>query len=141
MTALTRRNLLGSAALAAAATRCRRQRRPPRPPPASRRAAFYRYKVGSYELTAIHDGVWMREDRQQLRAQRRMAGVAEGDGGRPHGAGHRCRPRSRQLLVNTGSKLVLIDTGTGGQLAPAAGSFGGQSRRRRHRSEAASTRS
>ena len=28
------------------------------------------------------------------------------------------------LLVNTGAKLVLVDTGTGGQIAPTAGTLG-----------------
>ena len=31
------------------------------------------------------------------------------------------------LLVNTGSKLILIDTGTGGQMAATAGTFGAMS--------------
>ena len=35
------------------------------------------------------------------------------------------------LLVNTGSKLVLIDTGTGGQLGPDHRPHAGRARRRR----------
>ena len=50
------------------------------------------------------------------------AGRAEGDDGRIHAEPGIVPTPFTTLLVNTGSKLVLIDTGTGGQLGATAGS-------------------
>jgi len=85
--------------------------------------AFYRYKIGSYELTAIHDGVWMRDIDDKFVKNAPWAAVqkAMSDGGMTPG---KLAIPFTTLVVNTGSKLVVIDTATGGQLTPTAGLFG-----------------
>jgi glyoxylase-like metal-dependent hydrolase (beta-lactamase superfamily II) len=123
MTALTRRTLLESAALAVASTALPQALQAAAPAAGKQAPAFYRYKVGSYELTAIHDGVWIRDiDRNFIRnasppaVEKAMADAQMTPGKLPI--------PFTTLVVNTGSKLVLIDTATGGQLAATAGSFG-----------------
>ena len=122
MTALTRRNLLGSAALAAAATALPQGARAAAPAAGKQAPAFYRYKIGSYELTAIHDGVWMRKvdnnfirgaSRPEIEKAMANAFMAKDIVPTPF----------TPLAVNTGSKLVLIDTGTGGQMQAPAGGY------------------
>jgi len=122
MTGLTRRNLLGGAALAVVAA-LPQAARAAAPIVGQQAPAFYRYKIGSYELTAIHDGVWMRDvDGTFVRnapwpaVQKAMADA--------HMAPGKLAIPFTTLLVNTGSKLILIDTATGGQLAATAGAFG-----------------
>lgn len=125
MTELTRRSLFAGTAAAAAATTLGI---PPRPAWAAAPAtgtqapAFYRFKLGSYELTAIHDGVWYRDIDAKFvgnapwpAVQKAMADVYMEPG--------KLQIPFTTLLVNTGSKLVLIDTATGGQLAATAGKF------------------
>jgi glyoxylase-like metal-dependent hydrolase (beta-lactamase superfamily II) len=80
----------------------------------------YRYKVGDYQLTALYDGIWyVPIDDKFLR----NATADEVDAAL---AAAFLKPRVlpvsfTALLVNTGAKLVLIDTGTAGQLADTAG--------------------
>ena len=117
MPALTRRALLAGTALtaigadtAAAAT----------PPAGKQAAAIYRYKIGSYELTALYDGIWYRPITDTFI---RNAPFAEVE----HALDAAFMPHDKlatpftALVVNTGGKLVLIDTGTGGQISPSAG--------------------
>jgi glyoxylase-like metal-dependent hydrolase (beta-lactamase superfamily II) len=83
----------------------------------------YRYKLGSYELTAIYDGVWHRPiDASFVReaawpdVQQAMTSAYMPEPGKlsiPFTA----------LLVNTGAKLLLIDTGSAGQITPTAGAL------------------
>ena len=120
MTALTRRTLLAGAAAASALPYAAQAAAPA----AGKQApAFYRYKIGSYELTAIHDGIWLRDidDKFVKNAPWPAVQKAMADAHMP--AGKLAIPFTT-LLVNTGSKLVLIDTATAGQLAATAGSFG-----------------
>src|SRR5207249_1405536 len=92
-------------------------------PAAGKQAAgFYRFTIGSYELTAVNDGVWHRPiDEKFVRnvqwpdVQRAMADAFMEPG--------KLAIPFTTLLVDTGSKLVLIDTATAGQLAPTAGTF------------------
>ena len=58
MSELTRRSLLAGTAAAVAALPV--TGRAAAPPAGKQAAAYYRFKVGSYELTAINDGVWNR---------------------------------------------------------------------------------
>ena len=55
MTELTRRSLLAGAAIAGATATLPRSARAAAPVAGTQAAAFYRYKIGSYELTAIHE--------------------------------------------------------------------------------------
>ena len=62
MTNVTRRVLLAGSGLGAAAAALPRSVRPPWRPRLNGQQApgVYRYKIGSYELTALHDGTWYR---------------------------------------------------------------------------------
>ena len=82
----------------------------------------HRLKLGDYQLTALFDGVWYFPIDDKFV---RNAGAAEVN----QALAAAFLPPSvlpisfTALLVNTGSKLVLIDTGTAGQIADTAGSM------------------
>jgi glyoxylase-like metal-dependent hydrolase (beta-lactamase superfamily II) len=82
--------------------------------------AIYRYRIGAYELTALYDGIWYRPIGQDFI---RNAPFAEVE----HALDAAFMPHDKlatpftTLIVNTGQKLVLLDTGTGGQISPTAG--------------------
>jgi glyoxylase-like metal-dependent hydrolase (beta-lactamase superfamily II) len=122
MTALTRRSILAGSALAAAAT-LSGPAQAAAPATGKQAPGLYRYKIGDYELTAIHDGVWMRplDDKFVRNVAFPDVQKAMADAYLP--AGTLPIPFTT-LVVNTGSRLVLIDTGTGGQLAATAGTLG-----------------
>lgn len=127
MTILTRRDFLSRSALGAGAMAFSAAM--PAPGAASAPAigkpapAYYRYKLGSFELTAVHDGVWRRpvDDQFVRNAPFSQVRKALADAFMPRNT---LTIPFTPLLVNAGSKLVLIDTGSGGQIAPTAGSFG-----------------
>jgi glyoxylase-like metal-dependent hydrolase (beta-lactamase superfamily II) len=81
---------------------------------------IYRYRIGTIELTALYDGIWYRPIND---AFIRNAPFAEVE----HALADAFMPADKlatpftTLIVNTGKKLVLLDTGTGGQIAPSAG--------------------
>jgi glyoxylase-like metal-dependent hydrolase (beta-lactamase superfamily II) len=84
--------------------------------------SFYRVKVGSFEVTAVTDGFWDRPvDAKFVRnapwsaVQRELA--------RSYMPKNKLSIPFTPLVVNTGSKLVMIDCGSGGQIAPTAGSL------------------
>jgi len=123
MTALTRRSLLAGAAVAGATATLPQATQAAAPAAGKQAPAFYRYKIGSYELTAIHDGIWLRDidDKFVKNAPWPAVQKAMSDASMTPG---KLQIPFTTLVVNTGSKLVLIDTATGGQLAATAGSFG-----------------
>ncbi len=84
----------------------------------------YRMKLGSFEVTALYDGTWFRKIDETFV---RNAGPAEVDKALTDSfLEPRIVPTSfTALLVNTGSKLVMIDAGTGGQLGPTTGHLPG----------------
>jgi glyoxylase-like metal-dependent hydrolase (beta-lactamase superfamily II) len=91
------------------------------PPPIGRETpGVYRYRVGSFELTALYDGIWYRPITEKFIRNAPFADVE-------HALADAFMPADKlatpftTLVVNTGQKLVLIDTGTGGQIAPSAG--------------------
>ena len=121
MSNLTRRNLLAGTAAAALALRA--EQGAAAPPPADKQTpGIYRYKIGSYELTALYDGIWYRPITDKFI---RNAPFAEVE----HALDAAFMPHDRlatpftALVVNSGGKLILIDTGTGGQIAPSAGAL------------------
>jgi len=123
MPTLTRRNLLaGSAAAAAFASRADLAAAA-EPAAAKQAPGIYRYKIGSYELTALYDGIWYRPITDKFIRNAPFAEVerALSDAFMP--ADKLATPFTT-LIVNTGSKLVLVDTGTGGQIGPQAGVLG-----------------
>lgn len=122
MTGITRRILLAGSALAAAAAPMMRPTRAAAPASGKPSPAIYRYKLGSYELTALYDGVWVRPIDEKFVRNAPFTDVqkALADNFLPV---DKLPIPFTTLLVNTGSKLVLIDTGTGGQMAATAGSM------------------
>ncbi len=133
MPALTRRTVL--AGTAAAAFAAGMAPAAATAPPAGKQApAIYRYKIGSYEITALYDGIWYRPITDKFIRNAPFADVE-------HALDAAFMPHDKlatpftALVVNTGSKLVLIDTGTGGQISPLGRRAARQSRCRRHRSE------
>ena len=119
MSELTRRNLLGSAAAATLATTAATARAEA---PAAHAAApgVYRYKIGSYELTALYDGIWYRPIDGEFIRNAPFGEVEQALDAAfmPH---DKLATPFTTLIVNTGKRLVLLDTGTGGQIAPSAG--------------------
>ncbi len=121
MPRLTRRRLLagsGAAVLAARAAPAAAAALP-----AGRQTpGVYRYKIGTFELTALYDGIWYRPITDKFI---RNAPFAEVE----HALADAFMPADKlatpftTLVVNTGKRLVLIDTGTGGQIAPSAGAL------------------
>ena len=118
MSELTRRNLLGTAAAATIAASAEAARAEA---PAANAAApgVYRYKIGSYELTALYDGIWYRPIDDKFIANAPFAEVEQALDAAfmPH---DKLATPFTTVIVNTGKRLVLLDTGTGGQIAPSA---------------------
>src|SRR5476649_2651082 len=80
----------------------------------------YRYKLGDYQLTALYDGIWYVpiDDKFVRNASAAAVNEALAAGFLPPSV----LPISfTALLVNTGARLVLIDTGTAGQITDSAG--------------------
>jgi glyoxylase-like metal-dependent hydrolase (beta-lactamase superfamily II) len=109
MTELTRRNMLMGAAASAAAPLAATAAAPP----AGKQApGFYRYKVGAIEITVVTDGFnrfpipdnfVANATKDQVNAALGAAFMEQGFFTGPY----------NPIVVNTGSKLALIDTGTG----------------------------
>jgi glyoxylase-like metal-dependent hydrolase (beta-lactamase superfamily II) len=119
MPPVTRRTLLAGTAVAAIAAGA--DPAVAAAPPADKQSpAIYRYKIGSYELTALYDGIWYRPITDKFIRNAPFADVE-------HALDAAFMPHDKlatpftALVVNTGSKLVLIDTGTGGQISATAG--------------------
>jgi len=114
---LTRRALLAGTAIAALASA---EPVAAEAPPAEKATpGIFRYKVGSYELTALYDGIWYRPITDKfIKAPFAEVERALDQAFMPH---DKLATPFTTLIVNTGKKLVLIDTGTGGQIAPSAG--------------------
>jgi glyoxylase-like metal-dependent hydrolase (beta-lactamase superfamily II) len=118
MAVFTRRAALGALALTAAA--------PAMPVYAAAPAAgrqvpgIYRYKVGEFELTAINDGINLRPVQEGFVRNASLEDVKAALTAAYLPTDKLPIPFT-QLIVNTGRRVVLIDTGTGGQMAPTAG--------------------
>ena len=121
MPTVTRRGLLAGSAAAVLAARAA-PAAAAAPPAGRQTAGVYRYKIGTFELTALYDGIWYRPITDKFI---RNAPFAEVE----HALADAFMPADKlatpftTLVVNTGKKLVLIDTGTGGQIAPSAGAL------------------
>ena len=120
MTDLTRRNILAGASLAAAGAVAPAQAAAPAT--GKQAPSIYRYRIGEMELTAIYDGVWYRPIDEKFIRKANYADVqrAMSDAFMPEA---KLATPFTMLLVNTGKKLILLDTGTGGQVASTAGAF------------------
>lgn len=108
----------GMAALAMHAPRLRAQNAPANSPQAP---GYYRYKIGDIEVTAINDGY----------AERSLEGYVKNVGlpeveteiARLHHAKGKIRVPYNSLVLRTGGKTVLIDTGNGDSGAPTTGTW------------------
>jgi len=86
-----------------------------------REKGYYRYKIGSdIEVTSIYDGVWQRPHDEnfvpgvplsEVKAALRKGGLTD----------EFVPLEFAFTIIKTGGKTVMIDSGTGGQLAPTAG--------------------
>ncbi|WP_315776806.1 MULTISPECIES: MBL fold metallo-hydrolase [unclassified Bradyrhizobium] len=124
---LNRRQLLAGAALAGTAAATRFGTAPAGAamnPAGAQAAGFYRYKVGSFECMSINDGArtFPVPDKFVTNASREEAVAAADAAYMPKGMV--TIPFNPQI-INTGSKLVLIDTGNGvANLEPSKGAVG-----------------
>jgi len=126
MSRITRRTLIATSGTAAAAALLPGLATPASAaaPAAGKQATgLYRYRIGSYEMTALHDGTWFRPIDDKFIRNVAWADVqkALADNFLPT---DKLPLPFTALLVNTGARLVLIDTGTAGQLAPTAPGIG-----------------
>src|SRR5271168_330165 len=119
MPILSRRSLLAGTAAAALAPGA--EHAAATTPPAGKQApGVYRYTIGSFEITALYDGIWYRPITDKFIRNAPFADVE-------HALDQAFMPHDKlatpftALVVNTGKKLILIDTGTGGQISPSAG--------------------
>jgi glyoxylase-like metal-dependent hydrolase (beta-lactamase superfamily II) len=124
---LNRRHLLAGAAAAGAASVVTSLGAPAAraavPQAGAQAPGFYRYKVGDYECTSINDGVFLRPiDNFVTNVSKEQAQAAAAADYMPKGMV--AVPFNPQL-INTGSKLVLIDCGNGAaMLEPSKGRAG-----------------
>jgi glyoxylase-like metal-dependent hydrolase (beta-lactamase superfamily II) len=81
-------------------------------PPAGKQApGFYRFKVGDYEVTLLHDGAFVRPSEGFVKnVSQEQADAAAAAAYMPKG---KVTVPFNPTLINTGSKLVLIDVGNG----------------------------
>jgi len=128
MTDVSRRQLLAGAALAGAAGALGSLGTPTAraavQPAGAQAPGFYRYKVGDYECTSINDGArtFPMPDKFVVNVSKDDALAAADAAYMPKGMV--TIPFNPQL-INTGSKLILIDTGNGiANLEPTKGAVG-----------------
>src|SRR6202790_5917663 len=128
MNDLSRRDLLAGAAAMTAATTLTSFGAPTAhaaaPPAAAQAPGFYRYKVGAYECTSINDGArsFPMPDTFVKNVPKEEALAAAEAAYMPKGM--LTVPFNPQL-INTGSKLILIDCGNGiAALEPTKGAAG-----------------
>ena len=121
MSAISRRRLLTGTALAATAALTARARAAA-PIPTAQAPSAYRYRLGGYQLTAVYDGVWKLPIGDTF-----IRNATSADVNAALAAAYlppSVLPISfTALLVNTGKQLILIDTGTAGQIVDTASSL------------------
>jgi glyoxylase-like metal-dependent hydrolase (beta-lactamase superfamily II) len=120
MAEFTRRAALGAAAAALAAPAFAKTAWAAAPAAGRQVPGIYRYKIGEFELTAINDGVNLRPVQDGFVKNAPLDEVKSALTAAYLPTDTLPIPFN-QLVVNTGRRIVLIDTGTGGQLAPTAG--------------------
>jgi hypothetical protein len=125
MTELTRRSLVTGAVAASAATaltpfQATAPAHAAAPAAGKQAPGFYRYKVGSLECTSIHDGArsFPMPDGFVKNVSKDEALAAAQAAYMPKGM---ITVPFNPQIINTGSKLVLIDTGYGPGIGPTVG--------------------
>jgi glyoxylase-like metal-dependent hydrolase (beta-lactamase superfamily II) len=119
MIELSRRTLLAGAAATLAPALTSAPARAAAPPIGRQAAGFYRYKVGDYECTSINDGArtFPLSDTFVRNAPKAEVQAAADAAYMPKGM---ITVPFNPQLINTGSKLVLIDCGMGGAMFNAS---------------------
>jgi len=117
---LTRRSFVTGAALAAGTSALPLPAHAAAPLASAQGPGVYRYRLGRYQLTALYDGTWF------LPIDSKFVRNASGQQVNRALAAAFLPPNVlpvtfTALLVNTGAKLILIDTGTAGQITDTAG--------------------
>src|ERR1700729_2050102 len=92
------------------------------PPAGEQTPGIYRYPIGTFELTALYDGIWYRPITEKFIRNAPFAEVEKALSAAFMPTDKLATPFTT-LIVNTGRRLILIDTGTGGQIAPSAGAL------------------
>jgi glyoxylase-like metal-dependent hydrolase (beta-lactamase superfamily II) len=120
MSTLTRRAFVAGSALTAGALTLPRNAFASAPQAQAQGPGVYRYKLGAFELTALYDGTWyLPIDGKFIRnASGTRVNKALAQAFLPPNV---LPITITALMVNTGSKLVLIDTGSAGQITDTAG--------------------
>ncbi len=124
---LSRRQLLAGAAVATAGAALPQTADAAAPQSGQQGPGFYRFKIGDYEVTAVNDGTWYRKLDPSFVRNADFPDVqkALADAFLPTDV---VPIPFTTLMVNTGSKLIALDTGTGaalGAMAPQSGTFAG----------------
>jgi len=119
-----RRALMGAAAVAAAPLLPPASANAAAPMAAKQNASFYRYKVGDIEVTVVSDGAntFPLNDGFVLNVKKDEVGAALARAFRPN---DKMTIQFGPLVINTGGKLVVVDTGNGpGAYANSKGAVG-----------------
>ena len=117
---MTRRSFLALSAGAAGATALARPAAAAAPMAKMQGPGAYRYKLGDYQLTALSDGTWFLPIGEGF--IRNAGGTKVNEALAAAFLPPRVLPVTfTALMVNTGKRLVLIDTGTAGQITDTAG--------------------
>ncbi len=120
MKPLSRRELLASSVFAASAALLPAVTGAAIAPASRQGPGVYRYKLGDYQLTALYDGTWFLPIDEHF--VRNASGAAVNEALAVAFLAPNVLPITfTALLVNTGKKLILIDTGTAGQITDSAG--------------------
>ena len=120
MSAFSRRSFIASTALTAGTLLLPRAATAAAPPARTQGPGVYRYTLGEFELTALYDGTWYLpiDDKFMRNASGAQVNKALADAFLPP----RILPITiTALMVNTGKQLILIDTGSAGQITDTAG--------------------
>ncbi len=120
MPSISRRTLLTQAAAGAAALTAPSAAWAAAPLSGKQAPGFYRFKLGDYEVTVLHDGArtFPLPDTFVTNVPKDQALAAAGDAFMPPG---KVTVPFNPTLINTGTKLVLLDTGNGPSADGAVG--------------------
>ncbi len=120
MTAFSRRSFLTGPLLAAGAATLPMPLDAAAPKASAQAPGVYRYTLGDIQLTALYDGTWFLPIDDKF--MRNASGAEVNEALAAAFLPPNILPISfTALLVNTGGKFVLIDTGTAGQIVDSAG--------------------
>ena len=120
MSAFSRRSFIASTALTAGTLLLPRAATAAAPPARTQGPGVYRYTLGEFELTALYDGTWYLpiDDKFMRNASGAQVNKALADAFLPPSI---LPITITALMVNTGKQLILIDTGSAGQITDTAG--------------------